>query len=312
MFSKLRNKFVLITMGVATVILLVAFTAIFAITAANMRKPRPMAIVFEGLSESATLELEEMMGERLEEANAEHLARLALVLICVGAAVEIVVFMASYHLAENAIRPVKETYKQQREFIANASHELKTPLAIIQANFEALEIEEEPWAGNINAELGRANQLVGDLLLLARAEEQIGEIKKRRFDVVSTIHKLGTAFEPRLNGRTMTVEGEESLIMELNERDFEQIMSIFLDNAMKYAKSYVKITVQEKFVEVSNDGKTISKEKLNKIFERFYQVDKTSEGSGLGLAIAKAIAQRNHWGLLAQSNGGVTSFRVVW
>lgn len=312
MFSKLRNKFVLITMGVATVILVIAFTAIFAITAANVKKPRPMAVVFEGLSESATIELESILDERLEEANAEHLARLALVLICVGLAVEILVFIASYYMAENAIKPVRDAYRRQREFIANASHELKTPLAIIQANFEALDINEQPWVDNINLELGRANHLIADLLSLTKAEEKIDFDTKEHFDATAEMKALMLEFEPRLGERKMKLVGIEKLDVDLNKRDWEQVVRIFLDNAMKYAKSHIVVKIEERDLVIANDGKTISKEKLNRIFDRFYQVDKTSEGSGLGLAIAQAVAQRNKWSISVASDKGWTSFRLAW
>ena len=312
MFTRLRNRFILTTMAVATVIMLLAFTTIFAITAANVRKPRQAAFVFDGLSDSAVLEIEAMMDERLEEANAEHLTRLALVLVSVGCAVEILVFVISYYMAERNISPVKEAYRNQREFIANASHELKTPLAIIQANFEALEIEEKPWTDNISLELGRANRLVADLLSLARAEEKMELSRRENFDMAKDLRKMLQEFEPRLEGRQLELSATESLKVEMSRRDWEQIVGILLDNAMKYAKTYIKINLCDSSIEIMNDGRTIGKEKLSKIFERFYQVDKTAEGSGLGLAIAQAVAQRNKWNLSVKSENGVTSFKLAW
>ena len=110
--------------------------------------------------------------------------------------------------------------------------------------------------------------------------------------------------------RKLKIDAPEKLNLNMNEADFTQILDILLDNAVKYSKKTIKIQLSGHLLTVENDGKTIPVEKLNKLFERFYQVDKTSEGSGLGLAIAKAIADQNKWKIWAESDKTGTKFSV--
>jgi signal transduction histidine kinase len=214
-------------------------------------------------------------------------------------------------MAERSIRPVKEAYNRQREFIANASHELKTPIAAVQANFEALGVEKKPWSDNIETELSRASKLVNDLLVLARTDgREMAE--KKDVDLIKTIKKRAQLIEARMEKKKLIYAVPEKMTANIVEADFAQLLDILLDNAAKYSKSYIKIQAEDHLVVVENDGKTIPAEKLNKLFERFYQVDKTAEGSGLGLAIAKAIAERNKWKISVESEAGITRFSLVF
>lgn len=307
MFKSLRNKFILTNMLITTAILVIAFSSIFGFMVAGSRREKPRAPEEFRSSD----EIVKMLEYEIEQERDEQLVRLGVTLVLVGVAVEALVFIISYVMAERSIRPVKEAYNRQREFIANASHELKTPIAAVQANFEALGVEEKPWSDNIETELSRASKLVNDLLVLARTDgREIAE--KKDVDLIKTIKKRAQLIEARMEKKKLIYAVPEKMAANIVEADFAQLLDILLDNAAKYSKSYMKIRAEDHLIVVENDGKTIPAEKLNKLFERFYQVDKTAEGSGLGLAIAKAIAERNKWKISVESKAGITRFSLVF
>jgi len=307
MFKKLRSKFILTNMLTTTAILVIAFVSIFAFTAIGTGRAQPPAApkMF-----SANDEMRKEFAKEIRRERDEQLVRLALTLVMVGISIEILVFIASYMIAERSIQPVKEAYLKQREFIANASHELKTPIAAVQANFEALGATEQPWVDNIDKELNRASNLVNDLLTLARTDGRVAEASKKDTNIAKIVHERTQLIQARLGEKKLKVEAPEKQVVHLNEADFTQVLDILLDNAVKYSAKYVAVKLENNRLTVENDGKTIAPEKLNKIFDRFYQTDKTAEGSGLGLAIAKAVAEQNKWDIRAESDKKRTSFSV--
>ena len=305
MFKKLRNKFILTNMLTTTAILAIAFVSIFAFATYSGPREMPRPGAFQKSSE-----MREAFEKEIERERADQKTRLALTLVMVGISVEILVFVVSYMMAEKSVKPVEEAYKKQREFIANASHELKTPIASVQANFEALGATEQPWVDNIEKELNRASNLVGDLLTLARTDGRAVEAVKKDINIAKVVRERAKLIEARLDGKMLEIVAEEKEIVHMNEADFTQVLDILLDNAVKYSKKNIKISLSAHLLAVENDGKTIPPEKLNKLFERFYQVDKTSAGSGLGLAIAKAVADQNKWKIWAESDKTGTKFSV--
>ena len=252
----------------------------------------------------------EAFREEIEREREEQLARLGLTLAMVGVSIEILVFVVSYMMAERSVKPVEEAYEKQREFIANASHELKTPIAAVQANFEALGATEQPWTNNIETELSRASNLVSDLLILARTDGRTVAAAKKDINIAKVVRSRAQLIEARLDGKKLNIVAPEKAMALINEADFTQVLDILLDNAVKYSKKSINISLSAHLLTVENDGKTIPAEKLNKLFERFYQVDKTTEGSGLGLAIAKAVADQNKWKIWAESDKTGTKFSV--
>ena len=224
--------------------------------------------------------------------------------------IEFLVFGVSYYLSERAVTPVKQAYEKQKEFIANASHELKTPIAAARANFEALGTTEQPWTDNVDMELDRASKLVNDLLTLARTDGRTTSLKKKEVDVAKIVEKRAQLVKARLGDKILKVNVPKTCKVVLAESDLMQVLDILFDNAAKYSKSFIEVIVNEKSIAVVNDGKTIPADKLEKIFDRFYQTDKTAEGSGLGLAIAKAVADQNRWKLVANSDKKTTTFTL--
>ena len=304
MFKKLRNKFILTNMITTSVILAIAFGAIFGVTAlSNHNRPPEMQN-----RPGVTSEWRNAMREEIENDRTRRIERLGITLIMVAIATELLVFVASYYYAEKSIKPVKDAYEKQREFIANASHELKTPIAAARANFEALGTTEQPWTNNVDSELDRAARLVNDLLTLARTDGRTEAIEKKEVDVAKVVEKHTQLIEARLGEKKLKKNIPEKLTLKIVRADFEQILDILLDNATKYSKSKIDVELTEKMLRVTNDGKTIPVDKLSKVFDRFYQTDKTAEGSGLGLAIAKAVADQNGWKIYAESDKKTTSF----
>lgn len=301
MFKNLRNQIVLSIVTISSVIILISFTSIFMIMSMTIRAREDIAL------RSRDTCIEEIIRERNS-----HVTRLGVTLLSVGVILELLIFAVSSIIAEQLVKPVQEAYEQQREFIANASHELKTPIAAIRANFEALDVEEEPWTDNIDLELDKAQNLVRDLLLLARMDGRVEKAPKKRCDLSEIVKKHVKAIEVRLDGKKLKTDIAEDVVATLVQDDFVQILSILLDNAAKYAKSWVSVELKNNYVKVENDGKEIPAAKMEHIFERFYQVDKTATGVGLGLSIAKSAADHNGWEIIADSNKKSTSFTLYF
>lgn len=306
MFVKLRNKFILQTMLISSGVMVIAFGAVFASAAMQMgRRPMPRPDDFDVLQ----TEIMEVFEDEIAKEREEHLLNLGLTLLMVGICVEVLIFILSYIYAEKAIRPVKEAYENQREFIANASHELKTPIAAVRANFEALGADEEPWVSNIDAELTRASKLIGDLLTLARTDGR-KKADPSVVEITTAIKKRAKLVKARLGEKRMEFNLPEKAEFTIVEADFAQIVDVLLDNAIKYSDKQIEVSFVKNALVVKNDGKTIPSNQLRHVFERFYQTDKTAEGSGLGLSIAKAVADRNGWELSAESDKNSTTFRL--
>lgn len=301
MFKNLRNQIVLSIVAISSVIILISFTSIFMIMSMTIRAREDIAL------RSRDTCIEEIIRERNS-----HVTRLGVTLLSVGVILELLIFAVSSIIAEQLVKPVQEAYEQQREFIANASHELKTPIAAIRANFEALDVEEEPWTDNIDLELDKAQNLVRDLLLLARMDGRVEKAPKKRCDLSEIIKKHVKAIDVRLDGKKLKTDIAEDVVATLVQDDFVQILSILLDNAAKYAKSWVSVELKNNYVKVENDGKEIPAAKMEHIFERFYQVDKTATGVGLGLSIAKSAADHNGWEIITDSNKKSTSFTLYF
>ena len=159
-------------------------------------------------------------------------------------------------------------------------------------------------------ELDRASKLVNDLLTLARTDGRTTSLKKKEVDVAKIVEKRAQLVKARLGDKILKVNVPKTCKVVLAESDLMQVLDILFDNAAKYSKSFIEVIVNEKSIAVVNDGKTIPADKLEKIFDRFYQTDKTAEGSGLGLAIAKAVADQNRWKLVANSDKKTTTFTL--
>lgn len=237
---------------------------------------------------------------------------------------ESLIVFISYKITNWIIRPVISAFEKQKRFIADASHELKTPLAVIMASGEALENEpnEKKWLNNIKSESERMNELIKSLLDLAKIEDE--EIREKHVLVnVSKIVELSSlTCESLMYEKDITLKTsiQDNIELLCNAEQIKELMSILLDNAIshtiKKGTIMVKLYKNNNYIilEVVNKGKPIAKDEEEKIFERFYRSDKSRNRSdgryGLGLAIAKKIVLNHNGKITAHSQNGYTTFRV--
>lgn len=230
----------------------------------------------------------------------------------------VVVFIIAYFLTEWIIKPVKENFELQKQFIANASHELKTPIAIISTNLSILEDENEDinrefWIEGIKDEIFKMNKLINELLVLSKSEK-LNEVKeKTEFNLSDIITSIIFQYEAICfeKNRILKYNIKEDIFINTNKEDVITIIRIFLDNAIKYSNKddIVEITLNEYRNKIQliifNTGIGIENKYIDKIFERFFRIDlsrnKEIEGYGLGLAIAKNIIENNKWSVSVES-----------
>lgn len=305
MFKKLRNKLILINLGITSVVILTVFAFIYgnAIRSANDRPPMP-----EQRVELYSDDVENVIRISIENEKQAAAQNLLVTLIVSGVAIELIVAFVSYFLAEEAIKPVREAYEAQKVFIANASHEIKTPLAAITANLEAADIRDNKWISNVEKEATKLTTLNNELLKLARTD-LVKDIKLEEVDLAKILNDVIETHVPRMKNLNFTKKIVLPRKIKINREDFVQVVNILLDNAIKYSDSKIILTAEQNILSIKNDGARISEKDLPHIFERFYQVDKSADGVGLGLSIAKAVAERNGWTLEAKS-GKMTTFTL--
>lgn len=236
---------------------------------------------------------------------------------------EIIIYYISKLITNWITKPALDSFEKQKEFIADASHELKTPLSVIMASADALEtdINEKKWLNNIKTETEKMNHLISSLLDLSKIESN-----NRDFDNVNLskiIEKMTLTFESLAyeNKLSITTNIEKNIIFKCNSNEINELISILIDNAIKHSDKLSKIKVilskqkDEIVLEVINKGEPIPKEECEKIFERFYRIDKSRNRNsgryGLGLAIAKSIVQKHNGKITASSDKGYTTFKVI-
>ncbi|MBQ3430692.1 HAMP domain-containing histidine kinase [Candidatus Saccharibacteria bacterium] len=322
MFKKLRNKFILLNLISTSIILLISYSAIYIVAknSAESRKPIPAEVTIENGDTSITFQDPAYRNEIEERVLADRklaLRNLLFALIATGLSVEVFVFAFSCLFADEAIKPVEQAYKTQKIFIANASHEIKTPIAAIKANLEAADLSSKNhWIKNIETEAEKIETLNLALLKLARSDIIKESITSESISLKPFLEKTISSFDSRINQKKIVLKTsfkpETKKPIKLNKVDFEEIVTILIDNAIKYCAKKITIDVSSKSFSIENDGKTIPEENLAHIFDRFYQVDKSSEGSGLGLAIADSLARRNDWSLKASSTPASTTFVLTF
>ena len=236
-------------------------------------------------------------------------------------------FLVSVALARWAIRPVEKAWNQQRQFVADASHELKTPLTVIMTNAELLQSpeyspqEKAHFCGNILTMSHQMRGLVEGLLELARVDNGAVKTAFARLNLSELAEDALLPFEPVYfeNGLTLGSQVEEALWVNGSDRHLRQVLDILLDNAAKYSTpgGSVFLSVRRQgncaLVSVASPGETLSREDLEKIFQRFYRRDparKMEHSYGLGLAIAQAIVADHGGKIWAESREGINTFFV--
>lgn len=235
----------------------------------------------------------------------------------------VVVYIIARRISSSIVKPVEETIEKQKQFISDASHELKTPLAVIEANADVLEdkVGNNKWITYIQNEVQSMNKLVNDLLKLARMEKE-SKLQYQKFDLSKEVEMAVAVFESMIYEKKIKLELniKEKIEFYGEKEDIKQVVSILIDNAIKHTNEGNKIIVdliKEKnniIINVKNEGKEIPKEERKKIFERFYRVDKARNRNekryGLGLAIAKQLVERYKGSIQVNCKDGITCFTV--
>lgn len=247
--------------------------------------------------------------------------------VAIGMVSLVVFLVVSILLARWAVKPVEKAWQQQRQFVSDASHELKTPLTVIMSNAELLHDPQwdtehrSQFAYSILTMSRQMRDLVEGLLELARADN--GQIRKAmtHLDLSKLIQEALLPFEPVLFERNLVLESqvEPGIFTTGNERYLGQVVEILLDNAAKYsAPGVVQLQLRRQgraqcLLRVSNPGLPIPEEERERIFERFYRTDqaRSRDGSfGLGLSIAKSIVQEHGGKIWVESNDSGNCFCV--
>lgn len=227
----------------------------------------------------------------------------------------------SLYLSRWALRPVEQAWEQQRQFVADASHELKTPLTVILANTGILlshqsdTIEQQyKWIENTQTEAQRMKKLVDDLLFLAKSDAVSTPVPHIRLDFSDLVWSSVLPFESIAFEQGVKLDSEiaPDVVVQGDMSQLRQVVAILLDNACKYAGEKGEVFVQLEAIQdkirlkVNNSGEPIAPDKLKHVFERFYRVDasraREKGGYGLGLAIAQSIVTAHAGSIAAQSN----------
>ncbi len=237
-------------------------------------------------------------------------------------------FILALLFSKSATRPVEEAWEKQKQFVADASHELKTPLTVIMTNAELLASgeagpgESAKFADNILTMSRQMRGLTEGLLELARIDATGGETAFGEVSFSKIAEEAALPFEPLYfeNGLTLDSRIEPGLSLPGSERHLRQLCDILLDNALKYAEKGTTVFFSAKrsgrnvLLMTRNRADDIPEEDLKRLFERFYRVSKAREMNrsyGLGLAIAKEIAVMHRGRIRAESADGTVTFTVT-
>ncbi len=210
-------------------------------------------------------------------------------------------------LSKKAIRPIAENLEKQKEFITNAGHEIKTPLAIIQANTDAMELYggENKWSKNIKQQVTRLDGLMKNLLFLTRSDENGLTASKVDFSFSKVVYETAESFIEPLSLKDIQLQTsiQEDISINGDKEQITQLVSILLDNALKYTNEngYVALHLSETdnctHLHIKNTVTELPKLPPERLFERFYRGDSArtqkSGGYGIGLSMAKAICEAN-------------------
>lgn len=249
-------------------------------------------------------------------------------LISGGAGVAIlgIVLALSFVIAKKAIQPFVDNQMKQKQFITNASHDIKTPLAVISANIEAMELYngENKWSKNVKSQTNRLNDLLNKLLSLSKAEEETAS-EKSDVDMSSLTESVLSDFDEVIKNREINLQKSiaEKIVTFGNQSELREVISILIDNACKYIADKGKLDVSLKkannkqlLLEIGNDVDSVPAVSSDRLFDRFYRRDESRSskkpGHGIGLSVAKAVIE-NHKGSISADYVGnnFIQFRIV-
>ena len=209
-------------------------------------------------------------------------------------------------LSKHIIKPFSENYEKQKRFITDAGHEIKTPITIINADTEVLEMDTGPneWIDDIRVQTERLSKLTKDLIYLARMEEGENQTQMIDFPLSEVISETAASFQAlaRTESKQLTLKIQPMLSFYGDEDNIRRLTSILLDNALKYSdeNGFIQLNLEKKgkyirLLVVNTTRDALNREQLTHLFDRFYRMDtsRNSEtgGYGIGLSIAQAVVQ---------------------
>ena len=245
--------------------------------------------------------------------------------ILIGTIALIILSILAYFLSKKSIQPIKTAFNKQKQFVSDASHELKTPLTVISANADVLEgeIGDNKWLKYIKAQTDRMSILVNDLLNLTRLENNNSDLERRYFNLSKAVVNTALPFECQAfeSNKRFEVNVDDDVMLCGSEKHIKQMTAIFIDNALKYSNDggTVRVTLKKmgdrKLFSVYNTGDGIKEDETEKIFERFYRSDQSRNratgGYGLGLAIAKSIIDKHKFKVHVMNQPGKSVCFVI-
>ncbi|PLX32739.1 MAG: hypothetical protein C0604_04780 [Clostridiales bacterium] len=229
-------------------------------------------------------------------------------------------------LSGMAIKPVEEAFEKQKQFVADSSHELKTPLSIISANADVLEMEigQNEWLTQMKLQTRRMSGLIHDLLMLAKTEAAGENIVFSEFNLSGAVTHAVLPFEVVAyeHGRRIECEIEEDISMRGDRQSINKMMEALLDNAVKYSEKDSAISVRlfargsKRIIEVQNRGCGVSEAQKGKLFDKFYRTDdsraRETGGYGIGLSIVKSIVDMHKGRIETEGEEGeYILFRII-
>ena len=228
------------------------------------------------------------------------------------------IFLIIVMLSKKMVEPIAKSYERQKQFITDAGHELKTPLTIISTNTDVLEIVngESEWTKNIHSQIIRLNNLVSSLVSLSRMDEEKNELVYKRFIISDVAEEIIESFKliMDIDNKKIIKEIEKDLEYYGDENLIRQLISILVDNAVKYSEKntdiifVIKKDSKKVFIKIENISTNLVKGDLSYLFERFVRGDEsrnsTVSGHGIGLSLAKAITLKNKGHIHAYSPDG--------
>ena len=240
--------------------------------------------------------------------------------LIIGSIAIIAVFIIVLIFSKRAIAPIAESYEKQKQFITDAGHELRTPLAIISTNTDVLEIEngENQWTKSIHNQVLRLSNLVESLVSLTRMDEEKNQLTKKNFSLSDIVLETAEQFQElsKSYDKDLVLNIEKGISYYGDEQSIILLTSILLDNALKYALKGSSISISLKklgkhyIIQTINQADDLNVGSYDIFFERFYRSNSSrnskSGGYGIGLSLAKSIVLKHKGKIKAESLDGKT------